>query len=220
VEAAAARDASKRVTLGERQAIQCDPKTGSLDDVAYDDEHFVRDVRRPRPQAAPAAAKFAHGFDALDQLRVQQGYKCLDAKTSLSTTDKHGGTAAVRVDWRAAADNYGVVYLTRKVPATDVTGCKLEVWVKPLTASSGYWGVELFDDRGRLVEQHRLFELKVGSWNRVVFEQGKKPARGFLGTGPGDRRKVSKVVFRAQTRESGQSASDLWDDFQLIRPKG
>jgi hypothetical protein len=53
-----------------------------------------------------------------------------------------------------------------------------------------------------------------------VFEQGKKPARGFLGTGPGDRRKVSKVVFRAQTRESGQSASDLWDDFQLIRPKG
>jgi ferric-dicitrate binding protein FerR (iron transport regulator) len=212
VEAVATKGAARTVRLSEGQAIQCDGKSGALEDVLFDEERFVRDLYRA-PAAPAAAPEFAEGFDSLTHLQLQQGYKCPVARTSISA-DCRSGTGAVRIDWQAAPDNYGVVYLARKVAATDITGRSFSVWVKPLNASSGYWGIELFDDRGELVEQHRVFDLKVNQWNRLVFQQGKK-SRGYFHAGSGDRTRVCKVVFRAQTHKEGQAASDLWDDLQL-----
>jgi hypothetical protein len=81
-----------------------------------------------------------------------------------------------------------------------------------------YWGIELFDDSGEMVEQHRVFELKTAEWNRIVFRQGERTPGGHLAVGRGDRRRVAKVVFRAQTHAGGRTARDLWDDFQLVQP--
>jgi hypothetical protein len=218
VEATAAKNTGRKIKLAERQAIRCDVKTGTLDDVAFDDEHFVRDATAG-PRAATASGSFAEPFESLDHLKLQPGYKCATSDVSLAA-DHHAGSAALEIAWQAAADNYGVVYVSKKVAPTDITGGTLEVWIKPLTNNSGYWGIELYDDRGRSVEVHRVFQLKVGAWNRVAFPQGRDRGAGnFFQAGPGDKRRVSKVVFRAQTHESGQSARDLWDAFQLIPPK-
>jgi hypothetical protein len=217
VEAAATQGEPQTVLLEERQAIQCDPQTGAVEDVIFDEERFVRDLYRASSPAA-VAPSFAETFDSSEHLQLQRGYKCVDARISLSP-DRHEGTSAVQIDWQAAADNYGVVYASKKVPATDVTGCLFEVFVKPLTDNSGYWGIELFDDRGEMVEQHRVFALKANQWNRLVFQQGQQAAGGYFHAGPGDRTRVGKIAFRAQTRAAGQIASDLWDDLQMIKPR-
>jgi ferric-dicitrate binding protein FerR (iron transport regulator) len=217
VEAESTQGHPQTVLLRERQAIQCDSQTGALEDVIFDEERFIRDLYR-LPAAAAAAPDFAETFDDLEHLQLQRGYKCADAQTSLSD-NRQQGAAAVRIDWQAVPDNYGVVYLTKKVPATDISGCSFEISVKPLTPNSGYWGIELFDDRGQMVEQHRVFALKVGQWNRLAFKQGEQVRGGYFHAGPGDRTRVSKVVFLAQTREPSQTASDLWDEFQLVAPQ-
>lgn len=214
VEAAVKHGKPQKVTLGKHQAVECDAATGSLVDVVFDEDRFVRDVARGRPAVRQSAA-FAESFDGLENLKLQQGYKCLDVAAVLSKEDRHEGTGAVEISWRSAADNYGVVYLAKNVPPTDIRGRTLSVWVKPLLAGSGYWGMELYDDRGRLVERHRTFDLPEGKWNQLRYTQGRQKPGGHFLAGSGNPHRVSKVVFRAQTHQPNQSARDLWDDFRL-----
>lgn len=217
VEAAAVRDASHPVLLSERQAIQCDLRTGVLDDVVYDEERFVRDAAA-RPAARQIAEGFAESFDDPASLQLQRGYRVETMETSRAD-DRHEGAGSLQTNWRSGPGGYGVMYLARKVPITDVAGCNFEVWVKPFTKNSGYWGIELFDERGEMVEQHRVFQLTTDQWNKLVFSQGKQTPGGYLAVGRGNIRRVAKVVFRAQTHEGGQTAGDLWDDFQLLHPE-
>jgi ferric-dicitrate binding protein FerR (iron transport regulator) len=62
VEAAATQGEPQTVLLEERQAIQCDPQTGAVEDVIFDEERFVRDLYRASSPAA-VAPSFAETFD-------------------------------------------------------------------------------------------------------------------------------------------------------------
>ena len=90
------------------------------------------------------------------------------------------------------------------------------MWIKPLTEYSGYWGLAFYDRDGQTVEEHRIFALTVGEWNQLTFTQGEKIQHGWYRAGPGDPTRVTRIVFRAQTRDKDQEAADLWDDFRMI----
>jgi len=176
-------------------------------------------AERPKPPGR-ARTLVVEPFDSLEGFTLRKRYKCVEAKAELEGERFREGRASVRVTWSAAPDSYGVVDLVKSIPLTDIRGATFEFSLMPLTANSGYWGIELYDDQGRRVEAHRVYSLPPKRWHTVRFTQGRKLRYGWIRKGDGDPRRVSRVVLRAQTHRGNQEAQDLWDGFRIVAPEG
>jgi hypothetical protein len=173
------------------------------------------------PAAAGAGQKQPEArisFDTTDGLTCKAGFKCVKATAEVVEHDAAEGPCSVKTTWQAAPDSYGLVTLQASIPETDFAEKSFAVRIKPLNANGTIWGVALHDATGTLAEDHRMFQLGAGKWHNLIFTQGSKIKNGYYRAGKGDIRRITQVVFRAQTRGPGQVGEALWDDFRVLSP--
>jgi len=177
----------------------------------------------PAPAATPAPTGLSalnEAFDSMDGFAIKKGYRCVRAEGELDLHEMKEGAAALKTTWEASEDQYGIMEIVKKVPETDITGARFELWVKPLNDNGVAWGVLFYDADGKLVEDQRIFILSKDNWHQIQSTVGTPMPKG-LGTyykaGDGDPKRVTKVVLRVALKKMAEPGMALWDGFRVTK---
>lgn len=160
----------------------------------------------------------AEGFEAADNFKTENGYKCTDIKIRADKDEFQEGNGALRIAW-TSSDASGAFSLSREIKPLDITGKIFSFMVMSPDGKVMNVGIEFYDSTGKRADEYRQFNISgAGQWTNIKFTQGKTERgqwRREIKEQSGDPTKITRIVFRAQTKGANQTAELILDDFKI-----
>lgn len=162
----------------------------------------------------------SESFDSTDKFTAEKGYKCSDIAISADKEEFQEGAGALRVKW-TSGDASGSFSVSREIKPMDITGKVFSFMVMSPDGKVINVGIEFYDSTGKRADEYRQYNISgAGQWTNIKFTQGKTEKgqwRRELKDQSGDPTKVTRITFRAQTKDPNQTAELILDDFKITK---